>query len=95
MEVIITAPLVSDPTNPWTGKWILVLTGLLGDPANPGLTGERLTAPGFATYRMMELFVTMKNNYAKSQQGTFSSTETVFWGAAEVACEQCASLPFL
>jgi hypothetical protein len=31
------------------------------------------------------LFVTMKNNYAKSQQGTYSSTETVFWGAAEVA----------
>jgi len=29
-------------------------------------------------------FVPKKNSYAKSQQGTYSSTETVFWGAAEV-----------
>jgi hypothetical protein len=80
-----TAPLVSDKTNPWTGTVDPRLDWTAGRPGKPWFDWGTIDSSWIRDVPNDGLFVTMKNNYAKSQQGTFSSTETVFWGAAEVA----------
>src|SRR5450432_917802 len=53
MVVIIMHPWLVIKQIPGMEQWIPVLTGQLGDRGNPGLTGEPLIVPGFATCRMM------------------------------------------
>jgi hypothetical protein len=79
------APLVSYPPNPWTGNVDPRLDWTAGRPGKPWFDWGIIDSTWIRDVPNDGLFVTMKNNYAKSQQGTFSSTETVFWGAAEVA----------
>lgn len=79
------SPLVSDKTNPWLGTVDPRLDWTAGRPGKPWFDWGTIDSTWIRDVPNDGLFVTMKNNYAKSQQGTFSSTETVFWGAAEVA----------
>jgi hypothetical protein len=79
------SPLVSDPKNPWTGNVDPRLDWTAGRPGKPWFDWGTVDSTWIRDVPNDGLFVTMKNNYAKSQQGIYSSTETVFWGAAEVA----------
>jgi hypothetical protein len=79
------APLVSNPANPWTGTVDPRLDWTAGRPGKPWFDWGTIDSSWIRDVPNDGLFVTMKNNYAKSQQGVYSSTETVFWGAAEVA----------
>jgi starch-binding outer membrane protein, SusD/RagB family len=80
-----SGPLVSYPPNPWTGNVDPRLDWTAGRPGKPWFDWGTIDSTWIRDVPNDGVFVTMKNNYAKSQQGTFSSTETVFWGAAEVA----------
>jgi len=79
------APLVSDVKNPWTGTVDARLDWTAGRPGKPWFDWGTVDSAWIRDVPNDGVFVTMKNNYAKSQQGVYSSTETVFWGAAEVA----------
>jgi hypothetical protein len=79
------APLVSYPPNPWNGTVDPRLDWTAGRPGKPWFDWGTVDSTWIRDVPNDGLFVTMKNNYAKSQQGIYSSTETVFWGAAEVA----------
>jgi hypothetical protein len=79
------SPLVSDKNNPWTGNVDPRLDWTAGRPGKPWFDWGTVDSTWIRDVPNDGLFVTMKNNYAKSQQGIYSSTETVFWGAAEVA----------
>jgi starch-binding outer membrane protein, SusD/RagB family len=79
------SPLVSDKNNPWLGTVDPRLDWTVGRPGKPWFDWGTIDSTWIRDVPNDGVFVTMKNNYAKSQQGTFSSTETVFWGAAEVA----------
>jgi len=79
------APLVSDVKNPWTGNVDARLDWTAGRPGKPWFDWGTVDSAWIRDVPNDGVFVTMKNNYAKSQQGIYSSTETVFWGAAEVA----------
>jgi starch-binding outer membrane protein, SusD/RagB family len=78
------APLVSYPPNPWNGTVDPRLDWTAGRPGKPWFDWGIIDSTWIRDVPNDGLFVTMKNNYAKSQQGIYSSTETVFWGAAEV-----------
>lgn len=79
------SPLVSDVSNPWTGNVDPRLDWTAGRPGKPWFDWGIIDSGWIRDVPNDGVFVTMKNNYAKSQQGIYSSTETVFWGAAEVA----------
>jgi hypothetical protein len=79
------APLVSYPPNPWTGNVDPRLDWTAGRPGKPWFDWGTIDSSWIRDVPNDGVFVTMKNNYAMSQQGIYSSTETVFWGAAEVA----------
>jgi hypothetical protein len=78
------APLVSDPSNPWKGKVDPRLDWVAGRPGEPYFDWGIIDSTWIRSIPDDGLFVPKKNGYALSQQGKFSSTETVFWGAAEV-----------
>jgi hypothetical protein len=80
-----SAPFVSDPANPWTGTVDPRIDWTMGRPGRPYLDWGTIDSTWVRSVPDDGLFVPMKNAYAKSQQGTYSSTETVFWGAAEVS----------
>ena len=77
-------PLVSDAANPWTGTVDPRLDWAVGRPGEPYFDWGTIDSTWIRDVNDDGLFVPKKNSYAKSQQGTYSSTETVFWGAAEV-----------
>jgi hypothetical protein len=77
------APLVSDPTNPWTGNIDPRLDWVAGRPGEPYFDWGIIDSTWVRDLEDDGPFVPKKNSYALSQQGTYSSTETVFWGAAE------------
>jgi starch-binding outer membrane protein, SusD/RagB family len=79
------SPLVSDVSNPWLGNVDPRLDWTAGRPGKPWFDWGIIDSTWIRDVPNDGVFVTMKNNYAMSQQGTYSSTETVFWGAAEVA----------
>lgn len=79
------SPLVSDPTNLWPGTVDPRLDWSVGRPGKPYFDWGTVDSSWIRDVPNDGVFVPMKNGYAKSQQGTYSSTETVFWGAAEVA----------
>ena len=79
------APLVSDPSNPWTGTVDPRLDWSVGRPGEPYFDWGTIDSTWIRDVPNDGYFLPMKNSYAKSQQGTYSSTETVFWGATEVA----------
>jgi starch-binding outer membrane protein, SusD/RagB family len=79
------SPLVSDASNPWTGNVDPRLDWTAGRPGKPWFDWGTIDSTWIRDVPNDGVFVTMKNNYAKSQQGVYSSTETVFWGAAEVS----------
>jgi len=78
------APLVSDPTNPWAGTVDPRLDWAVGRPGKPYFDWGIIDSSWIRDVPDDGVFVPKKNSYAQSQQGTYSSTETVFWGAAEV-----------
>jgi hypothetical protein len=78
------SPLVSDPANPWPGTVDPRLDWAVGRPGEPYFDWGTIDSTWIRSVPDDGLFVPKKNSYAKSQQGTYSSTETVFWGAAEV-----------
>ena len=78
------APLVSGKTNPWTGTVDPRLDWAIGRPGKPYFDWGTIDSTWIRDVPNDGPFVPMKNSYAKSQQGTYSSTETVFWGATEV-----------
>lgn len=77
-------PLVSDPANPWKGTVDPRLDWVAGRPGKPYFDWGIIDSTWIRSVPDDGLFVPKKNGYALSQQGKFSSTETVFWGAAEV-----------
>jgi hypothetical protein len=78
------APLVSSKTNPWTGTVDPRLDWVAGRPGEPYFDWGIIDTTWIRDQTNDGYFVPKKNGYAQSQQGTYSSTETVFWGAAEV-----------
>ncbi len=78
------APLVSSSTNPWTGTVDPRLDWAVGRPGEPYFDWGIIDTTWIRDQTNDGFFVPKKNSYAQSQQGTYSSTETVFWGAAEV-----------
>jgi hypothetical protein len=78
------SPLVSDKTNPWTGTVDPRLDWAVGRPGEPYFDWGTIDSTWIRDVLDDGIFVPKKNGYAQSQQGKFSSTETVFWGAAEV-----------
>ncbi len=79
------APLVSASTNPWTGTVDPRLDWVAGRPNKPYFDWGIIDTTWVRDQTNDGVFVPKKTSYAKSQQGTYSSTETVFWGAAEVS----------
>jgi starch-binding outer membrane protein, SusD/RagB family len=77
-------PLVSSSTNPWTGTVDPRLDWAVGRPGKPYFDWGTIDTTWIRDQTDDGFFVPKKNAYAKSQQGTYSSTETVFWGANEV-----------
>jgi hypothetical protein len=78
------APLVSSNTNAWTGTVDPRLDWAVGRPGKPYFDWGTIDTTWIRDQSNDGFFVPKKNGYALSQQGTYSSTETVFWGAAEV-----------
>ncbi len=78
------APLVSSNTNPWAGTVDPRLDWAVGRPGKPYFDWGIIDTTWIRDQTNDGFFVPKKNGYALSQQGTYSSTETVFWGAAEV-----------
>jgi hypothetical protein len=78
-------PLINDPVNaPWTGTIDPRLDWVAGRPGEPYFDWGTIDSTWVRDLADDGPFVPKKNGYAKSQQGTYSSTETVFWGAGEV-----------
>jgi len=78
-------PLISDPVEaPWAGTVDPRLDWVVGRPGEPYFDWGTIDSTWVRDLEDDGPFVPKKNSYAKSQQGTYSSTETVFWGAAEV-----------
>lgn len=79
------SPLISDPGNTsWTGTIDPRLDLTVGRPGEPYLDWGTIDTTWVRDLEDDGPFVPRKSSYAQSQQGTYSSTETVFWGAAEV-----------
>jgi starch-binding outer membrane protein, SusD/RagB family len=78
------APLVSSNSNAWTGTVDPRLDWAVGRPGEPYFDWGTIDTTWIRDQSNDGYFVPKKNAYAKSQQGKYSSTETVFWGAAEV-----------
>ncbi len=78
------APLVSVTSNPWTGTIDPRLDWAVGRPGKPYFDWGTIDSTWVRDLPNDGPFVPMKNSYAKSQIGSYSSTETVFWGATEV-----------
>ena len=77
-------PLISDPVEaPWAGTIDPRLDWVAGRPGEPYFDWGTIDSTWVRDLADDGPFVPKKNAYAKSQQGTYSSTETVFWGAAE------------
>jgi hypothetical protein len=77
-------PLVSATTNAWPGTVDPRLDWAVGRPGKPYFDWGIIDTTWIRDQSNDGFFVPKKNSYALSQQGTYSSTETVFWGAAEV-----------
>src|SRR5450432_1305897 len=78
------APLVSAGSNAWPGTVDPRLDWAVGRPGKPYFDCGTIDSTWIRDQTNDGFFVPKKNGYALSQQGTYSSTETVFWGAAEV-----------
>jgi hypothetical protein len=90
-----TAPLINDPSNTvWTGTVDPRLDWAVGRPGEPYFDWGTIDTTWVRDLEDDGPFVPKKNAYAKSQQGTYSSTETVFWGAAEVDANNVNLLRF-
>jgi hypothetical protein len=76
--------LVSGTSNPWTGNIDPRLDWAVGRPGKPYFDWGTIDSTWVRDLPNDGPFVPMKNSYAKSQIGSYSSTETVFWGATEV-----------
>jgi hypothetical protein len=78
------APLISDPSGTvWSGTIDPRLDWAVGRPGEPYFDWGTIDSTWVRDLTDDGPFVPKKNAYAKSQEGTYSSTETVFWGAAE------------
>jgi hypothetical protein len=77
-------PLVSATTGAWAGTVDPRLDWAIGRPGEPYFDWGIIDTTWIRDQTNDGFFVPKKNGYALSQQGKYSSTETVFWGAAEV-----------
>jgi hypothetical protein len=90
-----SAPLINDPSNNvWTGTIDPRLDWVAGRPGEPYFDWGTIDTTWVRDLEDDGPFVPKKNAYAKSQQGIYSSTETVFWGAAEVDANNVNLLRF-
>jgi hypothetical protein len=88
-------PLISDPAEaPWSGTIDPRLDWVAGRPGEPYFDWGTIDSTWVRDLEDDGPFVPKKNAYAKSQVGTYSSTETVFWGAAEVDANNVNLLRF-
>jgi starch-binding outer membrane protein, SusD/RagB family len=88
-------PLINDPSNTvWTGTVDPRLDWVAGRPGEPYFDWGTIDTTWVRDLEDDGPFVPKKNAYAKSQQGTYSSTETVFWGAAEIDANNVNLLRF-
>ena len=88
------APLVSGNTNAWTGTVDPRLDWTAGRPGKPYFDWGTIDSTWVRDQTNNGPFVPMKNAYAQSQIGTYSSTETVFWGATSVAASNVNLMRF-
>ena len=79
------APLVSASSGAWTGTVDPRLDWTAGRPGKPFFDWGTIDTTWVRDQTNDGVFVPKKTAYAQSQQGKYSSTETVFWGAAEVS----------
>jgi hypothetical protein len=78
------SPLINDPSGTvWSGTVDPRLDWVAGRPGEPFFDWGVIDSTWVRDLADDGPFVPKKNSYAQSQQGTYSSTETVFWGAAE------------
>jgi hypothetical protein len=77
--------VVSDPTSPYTGTLDPRIDWVMGRPGIPFLDwGPTPVQTWIRDPATDGYFSPKKNTYAKSQQGTLSSTETSFWGPTQL-----------
>lgn len=78
-------PLINDPSGTaWSGTIDPRVDWVAGRPGEPFFDWGTIDSTWVRDLTDDGPFVPKKNAYAKSQKGTYSSTETVFWGASEV-----------
>ncbi|MBS1664846.1 MAG: RagB/SusD family nutrient uptake outer membrane protein [Bacteroidetes bacterium] len=77
-------PVVSDSTNIYTGTLDPRIDWTMCRPGIPYLDWGLGSALWIRDPSTNGVFNAKKNVYAKSQQGKYSSTETVFWGATQI-----------
>jgi hypothetical protein len=76
--------VVSDSTNIYTGTLDPRIDWTMSRPGIPYLDWGLGSATWIRDPATNGVFDAKKNVYAKSQQGKYSSTETVFWGATQI-----------
>jgi hypothetical protein len=76
--------VVSDSTNLYTGTLDPRIDWTMSRPGIPYLDWGLGSADWIRDPNSNGIFDAKKNVYAKSQQGSSSSTETVFWGATQI-----------
>ncbi len=79
-----SGPVVSDSTNLYTGTLDPRIDLTMSRPGIPYMDWGLASASWIRDPNSNGIFDPKKNVYAKSQQGTYSSTETVFWGATAI-----------
>jgi hypothetical protein len=77
-------PLVSDTSNAWAGTVDPRLDWVAARPGKPYLDWGLEADSWIRDPNSDGRFLPKKNAYAKSQQGSLSSTATVFWGATQI-----------
>lgn len=76
--------VVSDSANLYTGTLDPRIDWTMSRPGIPYLDWGLASASWIRDPNSNGIFDAKKNVYAKAQQGTYSSTETVFWGATQI-----------
>jgi hypothetical protein len=77
-------PVVSDTTNLYNGTLDPRIDWTMSRPGIPFLDWGPGQIAWIRDLSCNGVFNPKKNTYAKSQAGTYSSTETVFWGATQI-----------
>jgi hypothetical protein len=88
------SPVVSDPTTPYTGTLDPRIDWTIGRPGIPYLDWGPQQVAWVRDPNSNGDFSPKKNVYAQSQQGTYSSDATVFWGSTSITANNYNFLRF-